>query len=161
MAKTKKVEKIDLEKQHEPSDIVSTVGLEEIKLKDLKWLVKLKIGTTLPKSYHRYKILMELDETPYLDRIADLEAQIKGTLFEKVPATIKQLDKNILEVKKTLAERKKECEKMEFNAVVEEVKYRGSDTLLTVKVPDDIIEAFNRQKTRLSYYKVNLESIYA
>lgn len=147
-------------KEHKDT-IESTVRLDEIKLKDMRWLVKLRIGTLLPKSYHLYKVIMELDEKPYKDRIEDLEAQVKGTLFENDPAQVKQLDKSIADVRKQLSERQKECERMEFNATVEELKYKDSDTVVTVRVPDDIIEAFNRQKSRLSYYKINLESIYA
>lgn len=157
MAKKKKNDLLNVD---EGNAIVSTIQLDEIKLKDLKWLCKLRIGTTLPKSYYLYKIIMELDEQPYLDRIADLEAQLKNTLFENDPAQIKQLDKNVAEVRKTLAERQKECEVMKFNATVEELKYKDRDTVIVCRVPDDIIEAFNRQKSRLSYYKITLESIY-
>lgn len=142
-----------------PTGIVSTIRLDTIQLKDMRWLCKLRIGTQLPRSYHLYKILMELDEQPYLDRIEDLEAQVKGTLFENEKASVKSLDESIARVRKDLMERKKECEKMEFNCSVEELKYKDSNTILTVRVPDDIIEAFNRQKTRLSYYKITLESL--
>jgi hypothetical protein len=142
-----------------PTGIVSTIRLEEIKLKDMRWLCKLRIGTTLPRSYHLYQIIMELDEQPYLDRIEDLEAQIKGTLFENVKAERKQLDEAIVRVRKDLTERRKECEVMKFNCSVEELKYRDADTIIIVRVPDDVIEAFNRQKTRLSYYKITLESL--
>lgn len=158
--KGKEKQTVELLDSEAPAGIVSTVRLDEIKLKDLKWVVKLRIGTQLPKSYHLYKIHMELDEQPYLDRIADLEAQVKGTLFENDKAQIKQLDESIARVRKDLDERRKECEVMKFNATVEEVKWKDSDTILTARVPDDIIEAFNRQKSRFGYYKITLESIY-
>lgn len=142
-----------------PTGIVSTIRLDKIELKDMRWLCKLRIGTLLPRSYHLYKILMELDEQPYTERIEDLEAQVKGSLFENEKSTVKSLDEMIARVRKELTERRKECETMKFNCSVEELKYSGSDTILIVRVPDDTIEAFNRQKTRLSYYKITLESL--
>jgi len=154
------VQKPEFLKSDASTSIVSTVRLEEIKLKDLCWLVKLRIGETLPKAYHQYKIIMELDETPYLERIEDLENQVRGSLFEHDAAQRKEVDRNIELVRQSLEERRKECERMQFNATVEELKYKDAGTTVTVRVPDDIIEAFNRQKTRFGYYQITLESIY-
>lgn len=160
MGKKKEKQTVELIDDEAPTGIVSTVRLEEIKLKDLRWYVKLRIGTLLPKTQHLYKILMELDEQPYLDRIEELESQVRGTLFEDQPAQRKQLDKSIAQVRKDLEERRKDCETMKFNATSEEVKWKDSDTVILARVPDDIIEAFNRQKSRFGYYKITLESIY-
>ncbi len=150
---------IDLDEEIQ-TGIVSTVRLQEIKLKDLKWMCKLGIGTILPKSYHNYKIIMDLDEQPYLDRIFDLENQNKDSLFKNDRAEKRKVDDNIKEVRKQLAERQKECEHIEFNATVEELKYKDSNTVIVVRVPDDVIEPFNRQKSRFVIYKIVLEPIY-
>ncbi len=166
MANDKKPKKVVhngklLDKDEVSVAIISKVSLNEIKLKDLKWLVKLSIQTTLPRSYHNYKIVMEMDEAPFLDRIEELEEQVRGSLFEDEMTTRRDMDKRIAEVKKNLADRKKECERMDFGCTVEELKYKDGNTVITVRVPDDVIEAFNRQKTRLSYYKITLDPVYS
>lgn len=159
---TKKTKKELLNLDEEVTDsIVTTVRLEKIELKDLMWHCKLRIGTQLPRSYHLYKIIMEVDEQPFLERIEEIEIDLKSGLFENDATSKARADKDIAYIKKTLEDRKRECEKMQFNAAVVELKYRENDTLIVVRVADDIIEAFNRQKSRFAYYKITLNPIYS
>ena len=44
---------------------------------DLCWQLKLNIKTILDRSYHRYYVRMFLNEDPYLDRIKDVDREIR------------------------------------------------------------------------------------
>ncbi len=137
--------------------IESDFTLEKLELKGIRWFAKFKIEQTLPKSFHTYRMICELDEAPFLERIEDLKSQLKDSLFEDDPKAKEQVQKQVLSVEKELNNRKDECEYIDFAATVEELKYKDSDTILLVRIPDDVIEAFNRQKSRIGYYKMILE----
>lgn len=57
--------------------IESTLSLDTIQLKRLKWQCKIWVKCTLPKTYRSYKIELSLDEAPYLKRIDDLESEFR------------------------------------------------------------------------------------
>lgn len=156
MAKKKqKAELIDMESEN-PGMIESTIFLQELKLKDKRWSAKMLIGAILPKAYHRYNVKMVLDESPYEDRIADLEKGLDDSLFREERNSVRDTNKRIKEIRQELERMQNDCYDIEFACVVEEVKYKDSDTLLTARIPDDIIEDLNKQKFRLEAYKIML-----
>ena len=154
-AKKQKAELIDMESEN-PGMIESTIFLQELKLKDKRWTSKMLIGTTLPKSYHRYSVKMELDESPYLERIEELEKGLDESLFKEEKSSLKSTQKRVKEIRQELERMQNDCYTIEFYCTVEEVKYKDSETLLTTRVPDDIIQDLNAQKFRLEAYKIAL-----
>lgn len=124
--------------------IESRIEVEQITLKNKRWKAHLVIGTILPRSYHQYNIDLDLDEQPYLDRIADIEKDLNDSLFAEEKVSKKQSHEKINKIKKELEEMRKVCERIQFVAVVEEIKYRDGDTLLACRIPDDVIEPLNR-----------------
>ena len=150
----KKKELLDL--NDEVNIIETTLDLNTIELKKLRWFVKMYVGERLPKTYHAYKIKLVYNDKPLLDRIADIENEFEETLFAKEKSSRTMHNKRIAEIRAQLKKEEDDCEKIEFVALVEELKYKDSSTLLKIKVPDDVIEAFNRQKTRFNIYKICL-----
>lgn len=136
--------------------IEAGVGLNGITLKGQIWTGTLTIKTTLPKSYHRYKLHLELDEHPYTQRIDDLNKELDGSLFGRDRAMRKSTDERIKEIQKNLEQLRRECEVIEFSAQVDALKYANGGTTLSMRLPDDIVEPFNRQKSRLDLYKISL-----
>lgn len=141
--------------------IESRIELEQLVLKNKRWKAHLKIGTILPRSFHRYNIKLDLDEKPYTDRIEELERDLNSGLFKDEKISRKSVHEKISGIRKELEAMAKECEHIEFSAVVEEIKYRDGDTLLAARIPDDVIEALNRQKYRMEAYKIALVPIFA
>lgn len=136
--------------------IESELSLDSITLKKQRWEMKVYVKTTLPRSYHRYKMNLQLDEQPYLDRIDDVEKGLDDTLFKDNPAERKQVNEKVKKMRAELDAKRNECEVIEFFATVMELKYKDGETRLVVRVPDDIIEPMNRQKSRLDLYKLTL-----
>lgn len=140
----------------EQMKIESGVALNGITLKGQIWTGTLTIKTTLPKSYHRYKIHLEIDEHPYLQRIDDLNKDIDSSLFKDDRAMRKANDEKIKDIHNKLDALRRECEVIEFSAQVDALKYSNGGTTLSMRLPDDIVEPFNRQKSRLDLYKISL-----
>lgn len=160
-AKKLKVKKPELlpstkEEIEEELKIESGVMLGGISLNGQIWKGSLTIKTTLPKAYHQYKMRIELDERPHLRRIDDLNRDFSNSLFRTDKATRKQNDQNIGEIRKKLETLRKECEVIEFSVTLEGVKWPNGMTTINVRLPDDVIEPFNRQKSRMDLYKVTL-----
>lgn len=158
--KETKKEMLDMDILEEELKIETSMSLEGIKLDGMRWEVKLKTFTTLPRAYYHYRLLMELNQEPYLERIEHLEEELENSLFKDEPKQRKSTDELIAEIRDSLKQRLEECEKIDFRCTVKELKYKDSNTILTVIVPDDTIEQFNRQKTRFNLYKIVLYPIY-
>jgi len=139
--------------------IKSKLDLREIKLKDLSWFIKLNVKDILPRAYHRYKMRFELDTAPYIERIEEVENQLNDSLFASDPGQVRETNKKVAEMRAQLDELQKECETIEFTARVEEIKYKDGGTLLLIIAPDDVIEAFNRQKMRFDKYLLVLNPV--
>jgi hypothetical protein len=163
--KTFKTKKYDLlpstpkeldEAFEEEMKIESGVALNGISLKGQIWTGTITIKTTLPKSYYRYKMHLELDEHPYLRRIDDLNRDHDSSLFKNDRAMRKANDEKISEIHNKLESLRRECETIEFSATVDSLKYSNGGTTLSMRLPDDIVEPFNRQKSRLDLYKISL-----
>lgn len=159
--KKQKVDLIDEEQSLEDIlKVESTIYLELLQLKDKKWSARFLIGAILPKSYHRYQITLTLNEEPYLERIEELEKGLNESLFKEEKSSVAKTNKRIGEIRDELNRMRRDCPEIEFNATVEEIKYKDSETRLTCRIPDDIIEPINKQKYRLEAYKVILLPLY-
>lgn len=153
-----KKELLDVE-DNEMLAIESTMWLETITLKKLRWQIRMTVKTTLPRSYRAYKVELDLDESPYLERIEELEKEFDASLFSNDKNEKKKHHEKIKEMREQLDKMKGECEYIKFTATVDELKYKVNETSLLMNIPDDVIEAFNRQKTRFDIYKVTLTPI--
>lgn len=141
--------------------IETALDIESITLKGKRWSARLKIRTLLPRSYHRYTIKLDLDERPYEKRIDDLERELEAGLFSKERTSRREVNKKIGEIRDELETMKKSCEHIEFPATVEQLTYRDGDTLVSLRIPDDVIEPLNRQKYRIDAYRVQLDPIHS
>lgn len=140
-------------------DISAELDLDTIQLKGGRWLVRLAIEAILPRAYHIYKLTLELNEEPHLQRIDDLEKSLDDTLFKDDRAERKQIEDKVRAKRKELETLRKDCETFEFTGTVQEIKYRDDGTSVLFRVPDDVIEPFNRQKHRMNLYHVVLSPI--
>ena len=140
--------------------IESELDIEELKMKKNRWTIKMWVDHALKRSFHTYKILLTLNEEPYEQRIEDLEQQLNDSLFAEETTTKASVTKNIKKVRQELKERKKECFDIKFVITLEELKYKDQGTSILARIPDDVIEELNHQKSRYSYYKVILEPVY-
>lgn len=154
--KAKSQELLNLDELEKLTSIESSLDLDSITLKKKRWQAKMYINETLPRSYRQYKMILNLDEEPYQERIAEIKKEFEGTLFTNDRGSVKQHNKKIKELTDQLLMLRTECEEISFVATVEELKYKDSSTLLTIRIPDDVVEPFNRQKTRLDIYKITL-----
>jgi len=155
--KTKKKGLLDEPLRIDP--IESTFFLESLAMKRLRWSAKFGIHSVLPKTYHTYKMILEFNEEPYLDRIHDLEKDLDESLFKNEKVSKKQVAKKIRDIRNQISRLRKDCVKIEFTATVEGLKYKDSSTDLTIRIPDDVIDPLNKQKVRLDLYKINLVPI--
>ena len=146
-------------KRTKKDSIKTTIEIGEIKLKDLVWSAKLIIGTLLPKSYRQYSVSMYFNDEPNLKRIKELKKDFSNTLFSKDPKQKLEFDKKVDSLENEVKQLRKDLEKINFSCTVAELKYKDSNTVLTIRMPDDVIEAFNRQKTKLSLYEISLEPL--
>lgn len=159
--KKQKVDLIDEEESLEDIlKVESTIYLELLQLKDKKWTARFLIGAILPKSYHRYKMTLILNEEPYLERIEELEKGLNESLFKEEKSSVKGTNKRIGEIRDELERMRRDCPEIQFNTTIEEIKYKDAETRLTCRIPDDIIEPINKQKYRLEAYKVILLPLY-
>lgn len=155
--KEKRQELIDEEM---PLAVFTKFDVEEIKMKKKHWFLKVWTDQILDKSYHKYKMLMQLNEQPYEDEIFDMEEELRGSLFGQERRSRAQLNKMIREKRNKINELKKECYNIDFIAEVEELKYKDRGTMILCRIPDEIIAKLNDQKSRFSYYELKLDPIY-
>jgi hypothetical protein len=142
------------------SIIESRIQLQKLEMKDKRWSSTLVIGAILPRAFYRYKITLELDERPYEERIKEIEEDMSGSLFKEEKVSKKKMLEQISSIRKELEMIKKECERIDFGAVVKEIKYKGIETTIVCIIPDDVIEPLNRQKYRLEAYKISLLPVF-
>lgn len=81
---------------------------------------------------------------------------MSGSLFKGNPAEEKKHDKLVSDLRMQKQKEKQECEPIEFSVRVEKLAYKDGNTVIDVLVPDDVVEAFNRQKHRMNMYAVTL-----
>jgi hypothetical protein len=139
-------------------------AIEQIEMnKGLQWKIKMKVSKILPKSYHDYTIKMTLDEEIYKIRIASYEQEQKELgrgqimlLPEMIEARKGELHDKIVDERKALEEMRGKCKKIEFVAEVRELKYKDGDTIINLRIPDDIVQPLNEQKFLFAHYKIEL-----
>lgn len=139
----------------------SLLDLKEIKMKDDHlWRIKAMLKTELPQSFREYTMRLSLNEQPFELRIEDLEkryAQVSAEpkLFNK-DKELRAIDDEIAEVKEELEAALAEYKVMDFGAVLEELKYKGDETLIVAIIPAEAIADLNDNRNRLRNYKVEL-----
>ena len=137
--------------------IISTsVNILEVKLKDGIWTTKFDVFSVLPQTFRNYTITLQYDEEPLKNKIKKLRDSLRGTLFETEEISKKDILLDVKEVQKEIEDGKKKCETIKFPAMVMELKYAIHNTVINVRTPDNVIEAFNRQKHNLRLYKIIL-----
>ena len=104
-----------------PADELATVGiiesrieLEQLTLKGKRWKANLKVGTILPRSYHRYSIDLDLDEKPYTDRINEIQRDLDAGLSRESHSEIREANTRISEIRKELEDMRGLCERIQF-----------------------------------------------
>lgn len=140
--------------------IVSKLEMKQLMLKDKTWTIQMKIETVLPESYRRYHVLLELDERNFDKRIKELEKELDDSLFREERRSRAGANKAIAQINNERLLLKRDCKPIEFNCVVEQVKYVINGTVLTANIPDDVIDALNKQKYRMEAYKITLEMVH-
>lgn len=166
--KEKKSELIDMESA---IIIPALFELKEIKMKDdYQWRVKLILKTKLNHTYREYFVKFSINERPYEMRIEDLEVKkqkvqddIQMALDDGTPASarnkqIANIDKEIEEVKKELEDLLECSPSIEFDGMIEELKYKdGNETHIIMWFPADSLKELNQFRAQLSrHYKIEL-----
>lgn len=156
---TKKKSLLDKELQTIKSDFsIKKLSMDS----ELDWKADLLVKTILPRSYHDYSVRMVFDETPYDNRIAGYEQQIKdikadNTLFKKLDGEeIRELKNDIKRVQNEKKEMAGNCPTIEFEGAITQLKYIGDNTMLTIRVPDEMIEHLNKRKHYFHQYTLEL-----
>jgi len=139
--------------------------LDTLQLKNsFYWFSKFKVKQILPKSYHDYNVRMVFNETPYLERIERFKEKLSASrnkkLFKKMEEEeIQDIKDQIKDEERDMAEIKRQCPTIEFTGKVEQLKYAGAETVITMHIPDNAIEPLNKSKTLFQYYKIQLTPI--
>lgn len=144
--------------------IVSGFSLIELKMKnDLRWTLKILVHEIMPKAHHDYSIKFEFDEEPYQDNIDQLEQDISDlsdnpTMFPDVDKkTVNDIQTRIEKIKKEMEKMRNDCPDISFVAQTEEVKYKGNDTVLVVRILDTVIDPINEHRFKFSHYRAVLD----
>lgn len=162
--KTKKGAKKELLNLDESRIIATTVfELKKFEMKDdMQWRMKLLLKTSLPQSFREYKVKLSLNEQPFNVRIADLErkrseVETEETLFpDQRKKQCQNIDLEIKEVEKELADTKANAPEIEFQGTIEELKYKEGDTLVMLQFPSVSLKELNDNRMTLKHYKIEL-----
>lgn len=127
----------------------------------LRWEMEILVEKTLPKTYRDYRMTMVFDEEPFEIQIEDIQKKIHE--METENALIKNIQdinfnkERISSIMEDRDKKKKECRTIEFVAEVQELKYKESDTKLTIRIPDLLIPEINDRKNWFTYYRLELK----
>lgn len=142
----------------------SKFKLKEIKLNsNFQWSAKFEFEEHIPKSYHRYKLALKLDEEPYNNELERYAWEIKNHQENPslLPSTdqesIKTYEKFIEECKADLETARKENPTIEFVVRTSEIKYKDNNTVIVFDMPDRIINVINDHKMRFAAYTAELD----
>lgn len=136
----------------------SELVLHTVTLKGLFWQAKLTVKAQLPETHRHYKISLFFNEKPAHDAIDRVTNDLENGLFDEEPVSKKEADKQIKRINDQFEKDRELCEKIDFVGTVFAMKYTPEGTQVEIQIPDDAIEAINRQKTRLNkQYIVRLE----
>lgn len=143
------------------ADIESKFYLEELKMKGNEWTCKLVVSTVLSQTQHLYDMTLVFDESPFTERIKDLEARSRGSLFSGTADDNRELREHVDEITADMKKLKRECNTIEMSVIVKEVKYKDTRTTsLTLLIKDTVIADLNCQKELLKYYKLVMKPVY-
>jgi len=153
---------LNLPKDPKAGTIATNFFLQEIKMKELCWSIKLELKAILPRSYRNYDVEMVFDNEPFDSRVRHVQGRI--TKLEKDPQLFDDVKKQELDdLRQEINDIEKErnaldnqCPTISFPGTIEELKYKGAGTVLVMNVPDSIIELMNQKKSLISYYKIEL-----
>lgn len=146
------------------ASIIAPFSLEHLQLKkDRAWRFRILVMAPVPLMFRHLLIALTLDESPYEERINDVEVrkqEIEGesTLF---PADKKkqlaECAKQIVDIKKELKDAQEACVAIEFAASVEEMKYTDKNfTMLTVIVAEQDVFPLIENHKLFRKYKVEI-----
>ena len=165
----KKATKPELIDDVEPIKQVSLFELKKIEMKDdYEWRLKLVLKTRLNHTFREYKVKLSVNERPFEMRIEDLEKkkrQIEDdaqlAIDDGMPSSarkthLKNIDKEITEVKAELEQMLRDLQVLEFEGIIEELKYKHGDTVISMFFPSSILADLNQQRYLLKHYKIEL-----
>lgn len=165
----KKVNKPELIDDAEPIKQVSLFELKKIEMKDdYEWRLKLVLKTRLNHTFREYKVKLSVNERPFEMRIEDLEKkkrQIQDdaqlAIDDGMPSSarnkhLKNIDNEIDEVRAELAQMLRDLPELEFEGVIEELKYKHGDTVISMFFPSAVLADLNQQRYLLKHYKIEL-----
>ena len=166
-AKEKKSELIDMESALVRSALFT---LKEIKMKDdFGWRIKLILKTKLEHTYREYFVKFSVNEEPFEMRIEDLERKKQQVQDDAQMALddgmsdsarnkqIQNIDKEIEDVKAELESMLSGCPTIEFDGVIEELKYKYGETHIIMWFPSDSLKELNEHRKMLAHhYKIEL-----
>lgn len=165
--KEKKSELIDMESA---TVIPSLFELKEIKMKDdMAWRLKLVLKTKLSHTWREYFVKFSVNERPFEMRIEDLERkkqqvqdEVQMALDDGTPASarnkqLKNIDEEIENVKAELESMLADCPSIEFDGMIEELKYKHGETHIIMWFPSESLKELNQYRAQLSHhYKIEL-----
>lgn len=160
----------ELMKLDEVSNVVATSIFDFKKLlldsKTMEWTLTVLFRERLSHSYREYDFKFSLNDEPFNMKIKDLERRKEelktnkqGDLFPEegaVKQQLKNIDRDIDEVRGELEQALNDIEVFEFAGVVQKLEYKHGDTLLVFSVPSDMVEKINRNKSVFNQYKIEL-----
>lgn len=156
--KVVKKEENELAIKHESVFLLENITLK----KDTIWRMKLTLKKLLPQSYREYFVRLSVNEAPFEMRIEDLkrkrlEVESENQLFgDQKKRQLSNIDDEIKEVEKELSDMVKSLPVIEFDATIEALAYKDSDTVLVLMIPSASIDELNTNRSQFSHYKIEL-----
>lgn len=150
-------------KTEEGGELIS-FNFGELSLRTGKgWRLKLYVRQVLAESLARYRVHLAFNEQPHLDRISQIENDIKFVdpdLFSSKKERQKELRSELADEQARLEEARKECQPYDFDASVEEVKYKreSNETFVVFSIVHDDALKLADMEPNLDRYKVSLEA---
>lgn len=145
--------------------IVAGFSLEHLQLKkDRAWRFRILVQASVPLMFRNLLVRLSLDESPYEERIADIEKrreEIDGEASLSKDEKKKQLvecDRQVKAIEKELETAREAYATMEFAAAVEEMKYTDKNfTMLTMILAEQDVFPLIENHSHFRHYKVEVE----
>jgi HD-GYP domain-containing protein (c-di-GMP phosphodiesterase class II) len=141
--------------------IHASFALEQLTMgRDYDWKFKLKVHDILSRSYHTYTVTLYFNEEPFKRELERIDKKIEDVRRQTAMFSHSE-EQELMESRAEHEERyenlKKELEDIEFTGRVSELKYKESNTILVLEVPDTIINDLNDRKRDMVNYKLKLD----
>lgn len=144
--------------------IIAAFELEHLQLKkDRYWRFRVLVQAPVPLMYRHLVVTLSLNETPYAERIADVELRereikAENSLFAaEKKKELKQCEKQIEDIKKELELAKESYPSQAFEASVEEMKYTDKNfTMLTMLVGESDVHGLIEKHRSFSRYQIEI-----